>query len=64
MDGLVAAIRRVDSGKGADPYGLHPRFLNCCNFFKLSLILHFFNKCLDTGFWPFKKVSVMLLKKS
>ena len=61
---MAAAILRVDSGKGADPYGLHPRFSNSCKFLTLSLFFHFFNKCLDTGFLPFKKMSVRLLKKS
>ena len=60
---LVAAVRRVDSSKGDHPYGLHLRFPKFFKFFCAQLFSQRFNTSIDTGFWPFNKVSVGLSKK-
>ena len=64
MNSLLQSVGLILVSKGADPYGLRQRFLKSCRFFTLSSILHLSNSCLDTGFWPFNKASVRLLKEA
>ena len=62
INDLFAALPRVHSCKGADPYGPRPHLLKSFRFFKLSYFLNYLGTCSYMGLGSFNKVSVTLLK--
>ena len=69
LEELRKSITKMDQNKGFDRYNWHPFQVFCqlfssFKFFTLNLFLYLLNICLEVSWWPFKQVSVALLKKT
>ena len=63
LEELRRAIRKIGRNKGIDPHIWHRCLLKYFTVSFLSLFLHLLNTCVEAGFWPFKQVLLIVLKK-